>query len=140
LKMLSASKCRKVFLLSSLGVLSAWPATQQNDIVRLPDNSDWWSENRTSELDGIEPQEREFGSSTFQVLGVSLGEKMPPQASSKLGKAPLIEGGDASTGRLQACYVSPGAAKKVHLIFEQGEVNFEFCLFVDGLGKEVTVV
>ncbi|HYK39291.1 MAG TPA: hypothetical protein VEU98_04665 [Candidatus Eremiobacteraceae bacterium] len=132
-KKLKASRYKELFLLLFLSVLSAWPAIQQNDTVRLLDNSDWWSENRTSEPDEIEPQERGFAKSAFQVLGINLDEKMFSHASSKLGKAPLIERGDASTGRLQACYVSSGATKKVHLIFEQSEVGFSFYMFVDGL-------
>src|SRR5215467_6799258 len=126
-----ASQFGGVLLLLFLGFSSAWPVIQENDVVSLPDNSDWWSQNRTSEPDEVQPKEREFPGSAFRVLGVNLGEKMFSQASSRLGKATPVQRGDASTGRLQACYVSLGGQKNVHLIFEQGEVNFAFYMFVD---------
>ena len=120
-----------LFLL--LGFPLAVPATQTHDTVRLQDNSDWWSENRSPDSDeSVKTQERELARTNFQVLGVNLSETMFSRAAAKLGKATAIERGDASTGRRQACYASPGTQDKVHLIFEQGEVEYVFYLFADG--------
>ncbi|HTV60309.1 MAG TPA: hypothetical protein VMJ93_15660 [Verrucomicrobiae bacterium] len=97
------------------------------------DNSDWWSINRGPDSDeNVQTQEREFTSSNFQVLGIKLGDTMFRVAAAKLGKATIIERGDASTGRRQVCYASPGNRNKVHLILEQGEVEYTFYLFADG--------
>jgi len=97
------------------------------------DNSDWWSISRGSDSDdSTEAQERELASTNFQVLGVNLGETMFSRASRKLGKATVVERGDASAGRRQVCYESPGAQAKVRLIFEQGEVGYLFYLLADG--------
>jgi hypothetical protein len=121
------------FLFLLLGFPLAGTAAQAGDTVRLQDNSDWWSENRSLDSDeSIKTQEREFSKTNFQVLGVNLGEAMFSRAAAKLGKATTIERGDASTGRRQACYVSLGTHDKVHLIFEQGEVEYAFYLFADG--------
>jgi len=54
------------------------------------------------------------------------------RAAAKLGISAIIERGDASTGRSQACYVSARDGAKVHLIFEQGEVDFTYYMFVGG--------
>jgi hypothetical protein len=124
-------------LLLLLGLPLAGPATQTDDTVRLKDDSDWWSENRSPDSDeSIKTQEREVARTNFQVLGVNLGETMFSRAAVKLGKATTIERGDASTGRRQACYASPGTQDKVHLIFEQGEVEYTFYLFADGTAWE----
>jgi hypothetical protein len=116
-----------------LGFPLLGPATQTDDAVRLYDNSDWWSISRTSDSDeSIKTQERELARPNFQVLGVNLGETMFSRAPAKLGKATTIERGDASTGRRQVCYSSPGAQGKVYLIFEQDEVGYTFYLFAGG--------
>jgi hypothetical protein len=80
----------------------------------------------------LKPQERELASTNFQVLGVTLGETMLSHAESKLGKATVVQRGDASTGRQQVCYSSPGTPQQVHLIFEEEEVGYAFYLFTDG--------
>ena len=54
------------------------------------------------------------------------------KAKERLGVAAAIQRGDAASGRIQACYVSPPTEKQVHLIFEQGEVDFLFYLFEGG--------
>jgi len=54
------------------------------------------------------------------------------RAATKLGKATMVQRGDASTGRQQVCYASLGAQEQVHLIFEQEEVGYTFYLFTDG--------
>jgi len=97
-----------------------------------PDNSDWWSGLNSSDSDEVvNIQERELPPTTFRVLGIGLSEEMFKRAAAKLGKTQIIERGDASTGRSQACYVSSQGSPKTFLIFEQGEVNFGFYLFSD---------
>lgn len=71
--------------------------------------------------------------SSFRILGIGLNEKLFERAAAKLGSANIVQRGDASSGRSQACYVSVGDTDKVHLIFEEGEVSFTFYLFVGGL-------
>lgn len=99
-----------------------------------PDNSDWWSGLNPTRPDfnqAIELQERELSSANFRILGIHLSDKMFGQAAAKLGKTQVLQRGDASAGREQACYVSGAGSQKVFLIFEQGEVDFTFYLFAD---------
>jgi hypothetical protein len=123
-----------LFLFLQLGLPSTRPAAQTSARVRQEDNSDWWSGLRTVEVepDATEPQNRELPKSNFQILGVDLDENMFSQAAAKIGKPALVERGDAATGREQACYVSTQGARRIYLIFEQGEVTFGFYLFEDG--------
>lgn len=108
-------------------------ATQADDTVRLTDNSDWWSTNRSPDSgEETKTEARELPASNFRVVGISLGDTMFSRAAAKLGKATIVERGDASTGRRQACYVSSGGQDKVHLVFEQGELDYTFYLFADG--------
>jgi len=124
-------------VLGGLFLLLCFPlpgrAAQTDDAVRLYENSDWWSIRQRSDSEEIiKTQERELGRPNFQVLGVNLGETMISRAAAKLGKATVIERGDASTGRQQACYASPASQGKVYLIFEEGELGYTFYLFVGG--------
>ncbi len=97
-----------------------------------PDNSDWWSGLNSSGSDEVvNIQERELPPATFRILGIGLSEEMFRRTAAKLGKTQIIERGDASTGRSQACYVSSKGSPKTFLIFEQGEVDFGFYLFSD---------
>jgi len=104
----------------------------------LHDNSDWWSSLRTLDSDegipneGIGPEAREFRPAVFTVLGILLGEKLFTRAAAVLGPVEQVQRGDAATGRIQACYVSPGNGEKIYLIFEQGELDFSFYLFAAG--------
>ena len=120
-------------LFLSLCFLLPGRAAQTDDTVRLYENSDWWSiRQRSDSEESIKTQERELARPNFQVLGVNLGETMISRAAAKLGKATVIERGDASTGRQQACYASPASQGKMYLIFEEGEVGYTFYLFVGG--------
>jgi len=97
------------------------------------DNSDWWSYTRRPEADDEAiSQKREPPASNFQILGFKLNDETFGRATAKLGKATLVERGDASTGRSQICYSSPGKQSKTYLIFEKGEVNDAFYLFSVG--------
>jgi hypothetical protein len=96
------------------------------------DNSDWWSYTGRPEADDETiSQKRELPASNFQILGFRLNETLD-KAPAKLGKAVVVERGDASTGRSQICYSSPGKRPKTYLIFEKGEVNDAFYLFSGG--------
>jgi hypothetical protein len=130
---LSKRKYLSSLLLLLLGLPLTGSATQTTDTVRLPDNSDWWSETRSPDSDEeIKTEKRELARTNFQVLGINLGETMFSRAATKFGKATTVERGDASTGRQQVCYASSGAQDKGHLIFEQGEVGYTSYLFADG--------
>ena len=91
------------------------------------DNSDWWSLTRTD--DEVVPQEGDMQDSNFQFLGFKLNDATFGKAKAKLGKATVVERGDASAGRSLICYSSPGKKSKTYLIFEKGEVNDAFYLF-----------
>ena len=109
------------------------PGVQRGDSIRLSDNSDWWSTLRDADSDTQpEPEERELAKENFQILGVSLGEKMFGNVAEKLGKGTVIERGDAASGRSQVCYLSPTHDEKTYLVFEEGEAKFAFYLFRDG--------
>jgi hypothetical protein len=126
----ASSKVILLFLM--LGLALAGPAKQTNVRVRL-DNSDWWSLNRSADADdSINLEKREFTKSNFQIVGIDLNDRMFSNAAARLGTSTIVERGDASTGRHQACYVSADGTPSVHLIFEQGEVNFTFYIFSDG--------
>ena len=126
------TKTAAVFLLV-LAQSSIALAMQTDNNVRLNDNSDWWSANNTLKSDAsVKIQEREVLWSNFRVLDIDLAANVFSQAAAKLGKATIVERGDASTGRRQACYVSARDGSNVHLIFEQSEVSLTYYLFVDG--------
>jgi hypothetical protein len=97
------------------------------------DNSDWWSYTRRPEADDkTVSQKREPPASNFQILGFKLNGEAFDKATAKLGKATVVQRGDASTGRSQICYSSLGKRPKTYLIFEKGEVNDAFYLFSIG--------
>ncbi|MGB9337286.1 MAG: hypothetical protein WCB14_19910 [Candidatus Acidiferrales bacterium] len=106
---------------------------QYNSDIRRGDNSDWWSNNRTVDSDEtIKTEEKESSEKNFQILGVRLRDDMFKQADARLGETAMISRGDASTGRYQACYASQTDRGKIHLIFEQSELFFNFYLFEGG--------
>jgi len=101
--------------------------------VPQQDNSDWWSLLRSDDDEAdITSEKREFKEANFRILGIELAETMFSKAKERLGVAATIQRGDASSGRDQVCYVSPPTEEQVHLIFEQGEVDFSFYLFEGG--------
>jgi hypothetical protein len=136
----------KPLIFSSLALAIVMPlcallAGQWPTHIRQEDDSDWWSsyysapgseenDNEKNKNAGI--QEREIAPSNFQVLGITLDEAMFSHAAAKLGEATDIKRGDASTGRDQVCYVSALDSEKIYLIFERGEVDFNFYLFTGG--------
>ncbi len=100
-----------------------------------PDDSDWWSHTRTLAFDKKSlVQNREPSVSNFQILGLELGDDIFNKAAVKLGKASVVERGDAATGRSQVCYMSPEEQGRIHLVFEKGEVAESFYLFESGSG------
>lgn len=136
-KAVPTNKVRHLALCSSFFLLLCCPLpcspTQSDDAIRLQDDSDWWSTSRSPDSYGdVKTEQREFATSTFQILGISLGETMFNRAAVKLGRAVNVERGDASTGRRQVCYTSFGDQDNVHLIFEQGEVGYALYLFSGG--------
>lgn len=106
-------------------------ATQTGSPSYTGDSSDWWSVTRRANADDDSiSQHREPPTSTFQILGLKIDETLG-KVTAKLGKATVIQRGDASTGRSQICYSSLGG-QKTYLIFEKGEVNDAVYLFSGG--------
>jgi hypothetical protein len=118
-----------VFLVAASNLPLAAELVQTGPPGYTSDNSDWWSYTRRPEADDEAiSQKRELPASNFQILGFKLNDETFGKATAKLGKATVVERGDASTGRSQICYASPGRLSKTYLIFEKGEVNDAFYL------------
>jgi hypothetical protein len=127
------SSTRIALIILLMGSLLVALAPNLAHAVPQQDNSDWSSllGGDDDEAD-IKFEKREFKESNFYVLGIELAETMFSQANQRLGVGAIIQRGDASSGRTQACYVSSPNREQIHLIFEQGEVNFGFYLFAGG--------
>ncbi|HKW62602.1 MAG TPA: hypothetical protein VJN89_08670 [Candidatus Acidoferrum sp.] len=123
-----------VFLLSLLLASSTRPAIQDGLQVRRGDNSDWWSQLGTNNPEReTTAQNREPAPSSFTILDIQLGDDLLTKVAGKLGKAQIIQRGDASSGRTQVCYTSVQEhPSRIHLVFETGEVSDSFYLFADG--------
>ena len=114
-------------LCCTLALLSA-PAHPQ----RLNDSSDWWSISREdSRTPNVKPSNHELQPSNFSLAGITLGQGGVEAITARLGQAPEIERGDASTGRSQLCFAS-AANSTVHVVFEFGEDESIFYLFSGG--------
>jgi hypothetical protein len=87
--------------------------------VRLEDQSDWWSMNNEKEhLLNVDLQHKSFNKNNLKILDLSLDTLGFDQVAAKLGKATIVNRGDASYSRSQVCYVSASNSTTVHLIFE----------------------
>jgi hypothetical protein len=121
---------KPIFMLwCSVALLSTVAHSQS---VRLEDSSDWWSVNREDpRIPTVKPSNHELPPSSFNIAGVPLGKGGFEAITARLGSAPVVERGDASTGRSQVCY-APATASAVRLIFEFGEDESLFYLFSGG--------
>jgi len=108
--------------------------SQQFSTTHTDDNSDWWSLLRDdSPLAKLSPQPQEIEASNFEIAGVTLDyDQVLDKVPGKLGRAPLVSRGDASTARDQLCYASSRGANATYLILERGEVGLSFYLFAGG--------
>jgi hypothetical protein len=104
----------------------------------LRDSSDWWSRipdraaTAEPKVTFVKPSAQ---SGNFRILGLSVwgySIHWPQAIIHTLGRATVIERGDASVGRAQVCYKSAKASERTTLIFEQGECAESFYLFEDG--------
>ena len=87
-------------------------------------NSFPWSE--------VKPSAKDVSEGNFRIGGVTLDDApFFEQVENRFGNAQSVSRGDASTGREQICYSSSDDSD-IHLIFEQGEVQFSFYLLADG--------
>ena len=121
---------RKLFL-GLLLLLFAVPTVGQ--AIRLKDQTDWWSINgETFRREDVKPRAEKITAGTFEISGIALGNEQFRIAAAEFGKAPVVQRGDASTGRQQVCYVGGAGSRKVYLIFEFGEDESVFYLFGDG--------
>lgn len=128
---------RGALLLMFVGVLSCSAVLAQSQRMidhakYAGDNSDWWSLTRAIDGPNIKPQKQAPTAANFSILGVALGDPQGAQLAAKLGKAAIVGRGDAATARAQVCYVSVATSPVVHLIFEQGEVDYALYLFSGG--------
>ena len=129
IKRFLASASLFLWLSSQLGA----PPSQTIPTVRLDDNPDSWSDTQgPAENEELKPENRELPTANYEILGIDLGEDLFARAAAKIGKATTIQRGDASTGREQACYVSPDPRHRVLLIFERQEVGYASYLFEGG--------
>jgi len=122
----------RALLISSFLILILISTVVNAQSVRFNDDSDWWSILREDNGFEVKPKPTALDDLSFQIAGVSLGEKQFQQLASKFGKTTEIERGDAATGRNQVCYQSAKDGKTIHLIFEFGEVEEIFYLFAGG--------
>src|SRR5258706_1970442 len=85
---------------------------------RVEDNSDWWSINR-EQYSGlpVKPRRKQFDTRNFKILGLSLDTLDFDAVAAKLGRASVVERGDAATGRSQICYASTEGSEQIHLLF-----------------------
>jgi hypothetical protein len=116
-------------------------ASQNGALGYTTDNSDWWSFTRIAGGPKTPVQNREPSPENFQVLGIELDHHVFENAASKLGQASVVERGDAASGRSQVCYISETSGR-IHLVFEEGEVNEALYLLEGGpdwKGSEVCV-
>jgi hypothetical protein len=110
----------KSFVFLILGI--SLSAASSSQTLRLEDRSDWWSLNNEKEPGlNVELLEKRFDTNNFKILGLSLEKLDFDKVAAKLGKAAVVQRGDASFSRSQACYVSGLGSDGIHLIFEGGE-------------------
>jgi len=107
-------------------------ATSAAQSVRKSDDSDWWSMlNPNFHWINVKPRQEEMDARNFTVAGVGLDRDQTESIEANLGKAKSVQRGDGAAAREQVCYVSEGP-ERVHLIFEFGEVDSIFYLFING--------
>jgi hypothetical protein len=120
-----------------LFLVNVAPAAQTASVTS--DDSDWWSTLvRFNHLDLSAPktntQNRAPASRNFEIAGVVTGGNQIQKLTSEIGKANVVQRGDAASSRSQVCYLSRDNSHEVHLIFEEaGEGDsYSFYLFEDG--------
>lgn len=104
-------------------------------------SSDWWSIlNDNFRAPAQSPENRSFASSNVKIAGESFreadlfdlgGDPFGPITAS-LGKAGIIQRGEAATGRSQICYTSAAHPGAMYLVFESGESELNFYVFDGG--------
>ena len=125
-------QCPRKILWAFLLFLSI-SAPVQGQTVQLKDHSDWWSVNNGGSRRGETAVGKEsISAGSFEVMGVALGKGQFEKLAVKLGRAPVVRRGDASTGRSQVCYEGTEGPQEVYLVFEFGEDESVFYLFRDG--------
>lgn len=115
------------------GITAKATLGESNPSISTHDDSDWWSIIRNGYSDfNLKSQNLDTNASNFQIAGIAVGQYDLPRIMARLGKATTVGRGDAAVGREQICYVSVAEPRKIHLIFEHGEVAHAFYLFADG--------
>lgn len=109
-------------------------ANSGNQRVRLRDRTDWWSISNENFHRTGKPGSGELDERNFEIDGISLGRDQFEAAAARLGRATIVERGDASTGRQQICYAVRKSGRESYLVLEFGEDESAFYLFADGSG------
>jgi hypothetical protein len=126
-----------LFILTLLFLVNVALAGQTAPVTR--DDSDWWSTLAIyTHLDFSAPkthtQNRAPAGSNFEIAGVVAGSDQIQKLAVGIGKAPIVQRGDAAKSRSQVCYTSGRNPHAVHLIFEEAMEgdSHSFYLFDDG--------
>jgi hypothetical protein len=110
-------------------------AQDKDQVVRLRDDSDWWSVgSHNFRMPNFKPSGTDLGAENFVIAGFALDfdDHEPLQAASrKFGNAITVERDEAGSSREQICYVS-SQDPNTHLILEAGELDLVFYLFAGG--------
>jgi hypothetical protein len=125
-------KTLAVFVLTIL--LSSLTFSQDTSkTVRLADRTDWWSVlNENFEWPNNKPKGDELPTPNFEIAGVNLETDTPfRDLGRKFGRAVSALRSKGNNGREQYCYAA-AQNPSVRLVFEHGETNDAFYLFVEG--------
>ena len=104
-------------------------------MVRLADQSDWWSVLNENFYWPIEkPRGDELSADNFEIAGMKL-DRDPSFRSvkSRFGRTVTASRGATSSARQQVCYLS-AEAPPTRLIFEEGDLSLNFYLVAGGQG------
>lgn len=123
----------RLSLVLSVIFFFAFPQNAKRQTVSSQDKSDWWSIlNENSSESNVKPKNEELAISNFQIAGITPKGKSFDKFAAILGEPVVVQRGDGSSGREQACYVSAVNSERVHFIAEYGELAEVFYLFEDG--------
>ena len=99
--------------LSIILLVYCLPLTAGAQTVKMKDRSDWWSiANEKSYGPDVKPSNQEIDAKNFTIAGIQLDSGLKILAK-KLGRAPVVVRGDASTSRHQICY-KPAEPSKIN--------------------------
>jgi hypothetical protein len=126
------TKSRTLIFITGLPLVLFAAAGLWAQSVRIEDTSDWWSIiNPKFPYPKTKLLNKDIPVANFQINGFKLRTVTFEQVAAKFGKAKIVDRGDASIGRSQACYVSSDSPV-IHFIFEYAEDQTIVYLFQNG--------